>query len=181
MDQLVAHRRAQDVFAEVLAKVQPDQLGNPSPCSEWDAKGVIEHVIGGNQWVQELAGTQPQSLPAGLAPAHAESAAGAQAVFEAPDGLTRGFELPFATMPGAGFIGLRTSDVFTYAWDLAKATGQSTDLDPELAAIALEAARMRMSDSFRGSGRPFGEEQPCPSGRPPADELAAFLGRAVVT
>ncbi len=28
-------------------------------------------------------------------------------------------------------------------------------------------------------GRPFREEQPCPVGRPPADQLAAFLGRKV--
>jgi uncharacterized protein (TIGR03086 family) len=179
MDPLAAHRRAQDVFADVLANMKPDQLGAPSPCTEWDAKAVIDHVIGGNQWVEGLAGRQSTALPADLGAAHAESAAAAQAVFEAPDGLTRMFELPFGTMPGAAFIGLRTSDVFTHAWDLAKATGQSTDLDPDLAAEALEAAQRRISPAFRGPGRPFGEERPCPAGRPTADELAAFLGRLV--
>jgi hypothetical protein len=29
-------------------------------------------------------------------------------------------------------------------------------------------------------GRSFGEAQPCPKGRPAADPLPAFLGRAVV-
>jgi hypothetical protein len=66
-----------------------------------------------------------------------------------------------------------------HAWDLAKATGQSTDLDPELAAFSLDAAMQRMGPGFRGEGRPFGEEQPCPNGRCEADQLAAFLGRAV--
>jgi uncharacterized protein (TIGR03086 family) len=179
MDQLDAHQRAQDVFAGIMANVKPDQLDLPSPCTEWDAKAVIEHVIGGNQWVQQLADQQPPALPDDRAAAHAASAAGAQAVFAASDGLTRAFELPFATMPGSGFIGLRTSDVFAHAWDLAKATGQATDLDPELASEALEAAKMRLSPAFRGPGRPFGEEQPCPAGRPVADQLAAFLGRVV--
>ena len=179
MDQLAAHRRAQDVFAGVLANVKPEQLGVRSPCTEWDAKAVIDHVIGGNQWVVSLAGGHSSALPDDFRAAHAESAADAQAVFAAPDGLTRMFELPFATLPGAAFIGLRTSDVFTHAWDLAKATGQPTDIDPELAAEALKAAQERISPAFRGPGRPFGEQQPCPDGRSKADELAAFLGRIV--
>ena len=56
MDQLASHRRAQDVFAVVLANVGPEQLKEPSPCSEWDAQAVIDHVIGGNQWVETRAG-----------------------------------------------------------------------------------------------------------------------------
>jgi hypothetical protein len=52
-------------------------------------------------------------------------------------------------------------------------------LDPELAAEALKAARSRVSPAFRGAGKPFGEEQTCPSGRTKADQLAAFLGRIV--
>jgi hypothetical protein len=47
VDQLAAHQRAQDVFAQVLANVQPEQLGAQSPCAEWDAKAVIDHVVGG--------------------------------------------------------------------------------------------------------------------------------------
>ena len=179
MDQLTAHQRAQDAFAEVVAAVKPDQLQLPSPCSEWNARAVIDHVIGGNQWVRQLAGLAEVDLPDELAAAHAKSAEGAQAVFEAPDGLTRSFELPFASLPGSAFIALRTSDVFTHAWDLAKATGQSTDLDSELAQISLEAARAAIAPQFRGPGRPFAEEQACPQGRPPADQLAAFLGRTV--
>jgi len=179
MDEFIAHQRAQDTFAGVLANVRPDQMDLPSPCHEWNVRAVIDHVIGGNQWVQQLAGQQPVELTEDLPAAHAASAAGAQAVFGAADGLTRDFTLPFATLPGSAFIGLRTSDAFTHAWDLAKATGQDTNLDPELARAALETARARMAPAFRGTGRPFGEEQPCPSGRPPADELAAFLGRTV--
>jgi uncharacterized protein (TIGR03086 family) len=179
MDQLVAHQRAQEVFGAVLANVKSDQLGDPSPCAGWDVKALIDHVITGNQWVVARAGGQPSELPDDLIAAHQQSAANAQAVFAAPDGLTRMFELPFGTIPGAAFIGLRTSDALTHAWDLAKATGQPTDLDPELAAEALEASRARLNPEFRGPGRPFGPEQPCPEGRPLADQLAAFLGRTV--
>jgi uncharacterized protein (TIGR03086 family) len=179
MDQLDAHRRAQEVFAGVLANVKPAQLDDGCPCTEWNVKTLINHVVGGNQWVAQLAGQELVLLPDDIAAAHEASAEQAQAVFSAPDGLSRMFELPFATIPGAAFAGLRASDVFTHAWDLAKATGQSTDLDHELAGEALGTASALISPAFRGPGRPFGEEQPCPAGRPPADQLAAYLGRVV--
>ena len=82
-------------------------------------------------------------------------------------------------LPGQFFIGMRTSDVRTHAWDLAAATGQSTDLDPELAVEQLAAVRAFVGPQFLGQDKPFGEEQPCPDGRAPADRLAAFLGRKV--
>jgi uncharacterized protein (TIGR03086 family) len=69
--------------------------------------------------------------------------------------------------------------VLTHAWDLAAATDQPTDLDPELAAEQLVAVRASVGPDFRGPGKPFGDEQPCSSGRAPADQLAAFLGRKV--
>ncbi len=74
---------------------------------------------------------------------------------------------------------LRTSDVLTHAWDLATATAQSTDLDPELAAESLAAVRGFVGPQFRGPGLPFGDERPCSPHRTPADQLAAFLGRNV--
>ena len=89
------------------------------------------------------------------------------------------FKLPFGEIPGQVFIGMRTSDVLTHAWDLATATGQSTDLDPELAAEQLAAVHAFVGPQFRGPGMPFGDEQPCASERAPADQLAAFLGRKV--
>jgi uncharacterized protein (TIGR03086 family) len=74
---------------------------------------------------------------------------------------------------------MRTADVLTHAWDLAVASNQSTDLDPELAAEQLAAVRAYVRPEFRGPGRPFGYEQSCSSERGPADRLAAFLGRKV--
>jgi uncharacterized protein (TIGR03086 family) len=140
---------------------------------------LIDHVVGGNQWVQSRAGLEPCELPEGLIEAHAASAAAAHDVFAAPDGLTRTFELPFGQLPGTAFIWIRTSDVLTHAWDLASATGQPTNLDTGLAVEALEASQRLMRPGLRGPGGAFAEEQPCPDDHPPADRLAAFLGRTV--
>lgn len=181
MEALEAHQRAQDVFASVLANVRSDQLGAPTPCSEWTVGDLIEHVVSGNERVGQWAGGHepPPARPDGLAEAHRAAASAAQEVFAGPAAMTTMFELPFGQVPGGVFIGMRSTDVLVHAWDLAAATGQPTDLDPALAAQLLSAARGRVQPDFRGPGKPFGAEQPCPPGRPPADQLAAFLGRKV--
>jgi hypothetical protein len=64
---------------------------------------------------------------------------------------------------------------------VAKATGQPTDLSPDLAAGVLSAVRGVISDDRRGDDgkAPFGPEQAAPDGASNADKLAAFLGRQV--
>lgn len=172
----------------VLANVTPDQLDNPTPCQSWQVRELINHVVGGSFW---FAGT----VNNGVAPAVAETdyTAGdmvatyddgikqAVAAFGAPGALDKTVDLPFGTLPCAAYMGIATTDAFMHGWDLAKATGQPTDLDPELAAQLLEGARMFIQPAFRGEdGKlPFGPEQPVPANGSNADALAAFLGRKI--
>jgi uncharacterized protein (TIGR03086 family) len=180
MDRLVAHQRAQDIFARVLLSVTSDQLSSPTPCPEWDVQALIDHVIAGNQRVVSRAGGQVAPLPEDLGDALSASAKAAQETFAEPLALTRTYQLPIGEIPGTAFIELRTSDLLTHAWDLAIATGQSTDLDPELAEYVLAFSKQMMNrPGLRGDGRPFGEPQPCGDEHPAADQVAAFLGREV--
>jgi uncharacterized protein (TIGR03086 family) len=178
MDLLVAHQRAQDVFAQVLVNVTADQQSLPTPCPEWDVSALIDHVIAGNRRVVERAGGTAAPLPADRGVAHRTSAQVAQETFAEPGALTRVYELSIGELPGTVFIELRTSDLLVHAWDLALATGQTTNLDPELAEYVLAFSKQMMSHpGLRGDGRPYGEAQPCGDERPPADRVAAFLGR----
>ncbi|MBV9516374.1 MAG: TIGR03086 family protein [Mycobacteriaceae bacterium] len=180
MEPQAAHQRAQDAFAGVLDNVTPDQLGEPTPCSQWTIRDLIMHVVSGNNIVVRRARVTGESSSETVDPiqAYRVSAADAVAGFATPDAMSATYDLGFGQIPGSVFIGMRTTDVLTHAWDLATATGQSTDLDPEVATEMLAVARERVQPGFRGPGRPFGEEQPCSPERPPADRLAAFLGRS---
>lgn len=179
MDALVAHQRAQDVFTGVLLGVTPDRMDEPTPCSEWNVADLIEHVVGGNEGAARAVGADAPAAdrPADLNDAHRVAAAAAQQAFSRPEAMTALVEMPFGQIPGSVYLGMRSTDVFTHAWDLAAATGQSTDLDPELADFFLITARERVQPQFRGPGLPFAAEVACPADRPAADQLAAFLGR----
>lgn len=171
----------------VLANVTPDQLGGSTPCQSWNVAQLINHLVGAPYFfTNALNGTPPSGeapdFAAGdfLAAFDAGTSACVEA-FSAPGALGRNVKLPFGEMPGAAWLGLATTDTFTHGWDLAKATGQSTDLAPELAATLLEASKASIQPSFRGEDgkAPFTAEQQAPEGATAADRLAAFLGRSV--
>jgi uncharacterized protein (TIGR03086 family) len=95
--------------------------------------------------------------------------------------LHRALRLPFGEFPGTVLVSLATMEQFTHGWDLARAIGQSADLDPGLAAGLLSQARLAITDAYRGpDGQAlFGPAREAPAGAGPADQLAAFLGRGV--
>jgi uncharacterized protein (TIGR03086 family) len=102
------------------------------------------------------------------------------AAFRADGVMERILVLPFGEMPGAAFLRIAATDTFTHGWDLARATGQNTDLAPDLASTLLSGAKQSIPPGFRNEeGNPFGPEQPAPAGAASADQLAAFLGRKV--
>ena len=47
MDVVATFERVLDETNNVIANVKPDQLGNSTPCTEWDVKAVINHITGG--------------------------------------------------------------------------------------------------------------------------------------
>jgi uncharacterized protein (TIGR03086 family) len=171
----------------VLANVTADQMQNSSPCASWDVAGIINHVIGAQGFfVAGMTGTPPSGEEVDYAAgdflaAYDEATQASIDCFGAEGALDSTVKMPFGEMPGRAVLGLAMTDTFTHGWDLAKATGQSTDLAPELAAQLLAASHQMIQPAFRGDegAAPFGAEQPCPDGACNADQLAAFLGRDV--
>jgi uncharacterized protein (TIGR03086 family) len=175
----------------VLANVKPDQLDDPTPCNSWSVRRLIIHIIGGAHWfgISTEAGASPEDdtsestdwTAGDMVASFDEGTTRAIAAFGAPGAQEKIVKLPFGEFPGAAFMGLATTDTFQHGWDLARATGQSTDFEPELAAQLLEAAKANIPDQFRGDDgvMPFGPKQDAPAGASNADQLAAFLGRKV--
>ncbi len=170
----------------VLTGVSKQQLADETPCAAWKVSDLINHIVGGQYFFEAGAKGAP---PAGgdtdfsatdFVSAFDEGAKRCVAAFNEDGVMEKMLTLPFGQMPGAAFVGLAATDTFAHGWDLARATGQSTDLDPALAGELLERAKQAISPAFRSEdGAVFGPEQSAPAGACNADQLAAFLGRKV--
>ena len=178
--------RAQDVARDVLANVTPEQLDLDTPCREWSVAQLVDHMVGAQHWAAsgvrgvEMTETGEGSAKGEFVIAFDKAAVDCQAAFAEDGALQRTVNPGFGDMPAAALMGLATTDTLTHAWDLARATGQDTNLDPELASLLLAQSRQSIKDEYRSDeGAIFGPEQPAPPGASPADQLAAFLGRKV--
>lgn len=169
----------------VLAGVKPEQLDSSTPCKSWKVHQLINHMVVAPRFgisalqTGDAQGDDTDYAAGDYLVAYDETVSRALDAFSQPGALQKMVKLPFAEVPGAFLMTMVITDQFTHGWDLAKATGQSTELDPELAAQLISQAAI--PDEFRGedSEAPFGPARPAPAGATEADKLAAHLGRHV--
>jgi uncharacterized protein (TIGR03086 family) len=175
--------RAAAVADSVISAVKPDQHGDPTPCTDWSVRQLINHLVVGNltftSMVTDGPGPDRSQDQLGDDPlgAFRGTVRELRAAFSADGVMDRTYPTPFGQSPGIILVTMRAMEMSVHSWDIAKATGQSTDLDPELADWGLRALRNALPTVRDGS--PFGTEQPAPPDATAADRLAAYAGRAV--
>ena len=168
----------------VLVNVSKEQLGDDTPCAAWKVRDLINHIVGGQYFFEAgvngapPAGGDTEFSAGDVVSAFDEAAERCLAAFRTDGVMAKMLTLPFGQMPGSAFVGLAATDTFAHGWDLAKATGQNTNLAPDLAGQLLMGAKQSISPAFRSAdGAVFGPEQTAPADASNADQLAAFLGR----
>ena len=169
----------------VLAGIDAGRLDDPTPCRLWTVRQLINHTVTAPRAGVGALRTGDFHVPeedfasGDFLAAYDATAEDALAAFEEPGAMDKTVTLPFADVPDAFLMTMITTDQFTHGWDLARATGQPTDLDPELAEQLLGQADI--PDRFRGEeGKaPFGPRREAPAGATAADKVAAHLGREV--
>lgn len=183
--------QAFEMTRDILGNVKSDQYDDPTPCASWNVRALMNHIVEGANWFALCVngGAAPEPDPthgvdyaAGdLLSSYDTGVRESLAAFGAPGALARIVRLPFGDMPGAMFMGIAMNDVFVHGWDLARATGQPTDLNPQMATVLLDQLRAFLPEELRGPDgvAPFGPERAAPDSAAPADRLAAFLGRQI--
>jgi uncharacterized protein (TIGR03086 family) len=185
-DLAAAHRQALDATGAYVAGIQPGQWPAPTPCTEYDVRALLTHIVSGNLWAAELmAGRTIEDvgdaldgdvLGADPTAAYQASAEAAAAAFERPGAMEAPAAVSYGPVPGSMYAGHRFIDVLVHGWDLAVATGQDATLDPELVEACWEVAAPQ-ADMLRGSGM-FGESAPAvPHDADLQTRLLALLGR----
>jgi uncharacterized protein (TIGR03086 family) len=177
--------RALAATEAIVTGVRADQWAAPTPCTELDARGVLNHLVRGNLLFVAIIRGGPPPAPGidylGRDPlaAFRQAAAELREAFAAPGVLEAVYQAPFGTGPGVRLAHVRVVEVLVHGWDLARATGQPTDFPEDVAERALAGSRRALTSRPEGPGAPFGAEVPVPPDAPAVDRLAGFLGRPV--
>ncbi|MFB7718813.1 TIGR03086 family metal-binding protein [Nocardia sp. NPDC056100] len=178
--------RAIDQLGTLIADVRPEQAGLPTPCAAWTVRDLVNHVVDETHRFAESVATGQRGpsdgdyLGADWDSAFTRAAATLRAAWQAPNAMDRAHIFPAGAVPAIWAIGQQTTEFAIHAWDIAKATGQSLDLDAELAEFALDWARDNLVPQVRGAEADGFHIAPAVTTSHDArvyDRLAAFGGR----
>ena len=179
------YQQAMDATRGIIDRVRPDQWHAATPCTEWDTKQIVNHLVGENLWAAELfagrtieqvgdrldgdlAGTEP-------AAAYRQSVEVAAAAVRVPGAMQATCHLSFGDYTGADYAAQLFMDSLIHGWDVASATGQDTRLDADLVAACLPIAQ-ELTRQFRSAGV-FGDDLPVSADADAQTRLLALVGR----
>ena len=175
MNKLTALERAYAMAAPVVAAATPETYNRPTPCTAWDVRTLLNHLIqvidqfpvvlsdGKADW----AGAAFTDDPYG---AFRSAVAANLAVWREPGALATPGRLP-----GTYWVDINLTDTVMHTWDLARAIGHDLVVDEDLAAFVLETCTD--AEFLRARGRAFAPAVPVSADAATIDRLAGLLGR----
>ena len=189
--------RAIATGGSVIARVRPDQLTAPTPCSEMDVRAMLGHLVGVLDRVAALGqGEDPFTVTEthvaddGWSDAWATSARRAADAWRDDDVLEQPMALPWIEGSGAEVLASYFSELTVHTWDLATATRQQPDWDDTVVTAALAGRDILPAENRRALFEeisaamgldevaiPFAEAVPIPDDAPAIDRLVAWNGR----
>lgn len=148
---LTRHRDALDAATATIRLVRPADLRRPTPCTGWDLRALLEHMVGQNhgfaaavEGSADHAAFAPRALDEhGIAAAWEASAARVAEAFAAAPAerdvrlVEISEERPY---PAATALGFHLLDTVVHTWDVAVALGRDFRPDAEVAVIVHGAA-----------------------------------------
>ena len=186
LHELDALDRAVDEFRAHLAAVRTEQWTNPTPCTNWDVRYLVAHVVGGNRFASMVLDRRPaqdaltvvmgtQQLGADPLVDFDESTTRQRAGFRRVGALEALVSHPLGDLSGERFLTMRVFDVAVHAWDLATALGRESTIDDALAEHVLRTVLREVPGMGFGI-EPCGEVRP---DAPPLERLLDLSGRCI--
>jgi uncharacterized protein (TIGR03086 family) len=187
-DLVELHGRSGQRFAALVAGVGPEQWQNGTPCSQWDVRTLVHHLLYEQLWVpllfegltlEQVGDRFEGDLMVGDASAWpallASSIGEAHAAVARPGVLERTVHVSFGDISGQEYVVQLTVDLEIHGWDLARATGQDDTLDPGGVALLLAWSEAN-ADLLAASGM-FGSRIEAGPDAPDDIRLLGLLGR----
>ncbi len=174
------YRRIADGFELRLAKLSPDQLSLPTPCTDWDVAALVAHVITTHRRVAaQGGGSEAAGADSGgdLALQWREARALITGALADPTRAGKTVSGMFGEQSFESLVSrLLCADTLFHTWDLSWATGQDKHLDEEACELALRFLEP-LDDAIRRPGGFAAKISPQP-GADVQTRLLNFGGRA---
>ena len=180
---------ALELAGRLVAGVKPDQWELPTPCTEWNVRQLVDHLVSGHLLFARVLRGEPfeQAVAAARSPdddrlgddpaaAYDASARDVLGAFTAPGVLERLVRVPFGTVPGAVARHLRIVECLVHGWDLATALRVPFDPPPPLVEQEIAFSRPLLGQ-VPPERHVFAPSRSAAEGAPPIERLAALLGR----
>ena len=163
----------------VLRNLTDEDRSKPTPCSEFSAHELAEHLLGSLAQLGTMAGASVSvptsgSLEDRVSVLTAEAVAAWAAVDL--DGTVPG--PGGGDVPAAFLAGILPLELVIHGWDLAQASGQRLHVSEEVASYVRELAGGVIG---QGRGSSFAEEVSPAADANALDRLAAYAGRTALT
>ncbi|MDQ1705473.1 MAG: hypothetical protein QOF18_1839 [Frankiaceae bacterium] len=177
--------RAAERFGAVVHGVGSGQWGDATPCTDWDVRALVNHLVYELRWAPPLlagqtiaeVGTRFDGDLLGDDPSAAwdDAVRAARAAVAAPGALDTTVHLSFGDTPAMGYLTQLTGDLAVHAWDLARGIGADDTLDPELVGYITEAVKP-MAAELAASGM-FDPPADVPADADEQTRMLALFGR----
>jgi uncharacterized protein (TIGR03086 family) len=185
MNQHAEMTEAADAAARTVAQVDPGQFGLPTPCTDWDVRTLLNHLIvwtsyslearaHGGSVSEELTERDFAAEP-GFAAGYRAQLDRALAAWSDPAVWAGSLDVMGSATPAADVAALNLAEMVLHGWDLAVATGQRFQVSDAAAAAARQAveANAELFRQYKG----FAEPVQVPPDAPVLDQLLALSGR----
>jgi uncharacterized protein (TIGR03086 family) len=177
--------RSLERFGKLVHDVPADGWGSPTPCTEWDVRALVHHLVGEVAWVLPLLGGKSvadvgDDLSGDLLGddpvASWDAGAGeALAAVNAGGAMERVIHLTRRDVSGANYTFEVFNDLAIHGWDLARAIGGDETIDDDMVAIIDERTRPMIAE-LKASGS-YGDDVVPPEGADAQTRLLAMFGR----
>lgn len=165
MDVGELHRRCVQSWSSRVASVEDARWSDPTPCSDWDVRALVNHVVGEELWSAPLldgstvkdVGDRFDGDLLGPDPGSTAAEAAAAAVAAVDQKVAGGepavdlVHLSFGDTPVEEYVRQLSADHLIHSWDLAVATRQDRSLDPDLVR-EIGAWFAEREELYRGAG-----------------------------
>jgi uncharacterized protein (TIGR03086 family) len=159
----------------VLRRLTEADLDRPTPCAEYTVADVGQHLLRSMALLASVAGEQIDAPAEGTLDARVAAMAEAALAAWRRRGLDGSVAVGRSTLPASLAVEIIPLELLVHGWDIARATGSTIDVSPEVAGHVLDRALTLITEDKRG--RSFAAEEPAGPGATVLQRLIAFTGR----